>query len=349
MKKKRIVKYRYEGIKRTRGMDNYKDKLLNLSDEMAQQDLEIELGKYPKRSFDELITCLEEKGIKFNIISKQEAYHILHDLNYYYKLTVYKRNFRKDIGGKCVNLEFAYLVDIASVDMQLRYLLLEATLDIEHALKTLLVASITKNTALDGFDIVRRFFHSTVESSKPLDKDIILEGSKKKSHYQYKLYQAHKNAPPAWVLVEIMGFGDFLRFFEFYFKKYPMSDYKIESLMGSLNGVKRIRNASAHNNAFLFNLADKEIKVNNYIKTYAEQKNIGELFYRCCKIHDVLSVFFVHEHFVKGKGSREHRLGDIKSLTWKSLERFKYLELSNDILYFFKILSKVLDNVPIKE
>lgn len=315
---------------------------------MTKDDLGIQKRRYPKKSFDELIDSLSEKGIKFNKTTREEAFQILREINYYYKLTVYKRNFRKDRDNKFINLEFSYLTDLASVDMQLRYILLTATLDIEHALKTFIVAKITENVDVDGFDIVRSFFHSTINSFNILDKDIILKNVKNKSHYQYKLYEAHKAAPPAWVLMEVINFGDFLRFFKFYFRKYPTEEFKVGSLMGVLNSVKRIRNASAHNNAFLFNLADSDINnASNYLKNYAKNRGIGELFYKCNKVHDVLCVFYIHETFVKGRGSRRHRVDECKELTTKSIKRFSYMDKDNDILYFLKILKLILDRYEI--
>lgn len=315
---------------------------------MTQEDLENQKKKYPKKSFKQLIDSLDKKGVKFNKTTKEDASLILRDINYYYKLTVYKRNFRRDKSDKFVNLEFSYLTDLASMDMRLRYILLTATLDIEHALKTFLITKITENTDVDGFDVVRSFFHSTTDSFYKLDKDIILENVKNKSNYQYKLYETHKLAPPAWVLMEVINFGDFLRFFEFYFEKYPTEEFKVASLMGVLNGVKRIRNAAAHNNAFLFDLANSDIKnVSSYFKSYAENRGIGELFYKCNKVHDVLCVFYIHETFVKGKGSRKHRVEEFKELTTKSIERFSYMDKDNDILYFLKILNLVLDKYEI--
>ncbi len=330
-------------------MGDFREALIEIKDDLIKDDIESHKRNYPKKSFEELIDCLDQKGIKFNITTKDDAFHILHDINYYYKLTVYKRNFKKNKDGKFIDLEFSYLTDLASVDMQLRYLLLQATLDIEHSLKTFLVTKITENEEEDGYDIVRRFFHSTAYSKKVLTKDSILESVKNKSHYQYKLYETHKAAPSSWVLMEVISFGDFLRFFEFYFKSYSASsEFNINSLMGVLNSVKRIRNACAHNNAFLFDLANSDIKrVSGYLKEYAKNLGIGELFYKCNKVHDVLCVFYIHEKFIKGKGSREHRIESFRALTTKSINRFSYINKDNDILYFFKILKNILDKYEI--
>lgn len=48
----------------------------------------------------------------------------------------------------------------------------------------------------------------------------------------------------------------------------------------------------------------------------------------------MLSVFLIHENFVKGEGSRRHRTAAFKGLADKSLERFAYLDSNNDILQF---------------
>lgn len=315
---------------------------------VAKGDLKSPENKYPKKDFEELICLLKQKNIKFNLISESEAFDILHDVNYYYKLTVYKRNFKKDDSGKFINLDFSYLNSLASVDMQLRYLLLNATLDIEHALKTFLISNITKNPEEDGFEIVRRFFHSTTGTRKPLSNEIILRSVKNKSDYQYKLYKTHKNAMPAWVLMEVINFGDFLRFFEFYFRKEPTNQFDISSLMGVLNSVKRIRNASAHNNAFLFDLHESNINhVSKYIKEYSKDLGVGELFYKCNKIHDVLCVFYIHNIFVKGKGSRHHRTKEFKNLSTKSRNRFRYMKNEKGIFHFFEILNIILDEYEI--
>lgn len=329
-------------------MDEFQEELIKYRENISKEEIVAQKNKYPKKSFAELIELLETKGVKFTNISKDEALLILRDLNYYYKLTAYKRNFKRDENNKFKNLEFSYLTDLASMDMQLRYILLTATLDIEHALKTLLVAEITDNLEVDGFDIVRSFFHSTINSFNQLDENSVLKNAKHKSHYQYKLYETHKIAPPAWVLMEVISFGDFLRFFEFYFKKYPTKEFNIHSLMGVLNSVKRIRNASAHNNALLFDLSNSDIKnVSNYIKRYAEELRIGELFYKCNKIHDILCVFYAHRNFVRGKGSRKQRIDDLKNFIIKYEKKFSYMDKDNDVLYFLKIANLVIDKYEV--
>lgn len=329
--------------------ESAKEKLDQVKMEMKQDKKNSEMERHPKASFEDLINELDDKGIKFNIVSKEEAKGVLYDLNYYYKLSVYRRNFKRTSDGKYANLEFSYLADLASVDMQLRYLLLTATLDIEHAMKTFLISKITENEEINGYEVVDRFFHSTIGTNFEMNKDIILEKVKHKSHYQRKLYEAHRYSLPAWILVEVMSFGEFIEFFKFYFKKYSPSSFYLTTMEGVLNSVKRIRNCCAHNNAFLFYLSQNELKhPNSYVVDYAKKASIGKAFYSCVKVHDIIAVLYAHDFFVKGVGSRKHRHKELSNLTERSINRFYYLDKDNDVLYFFKVLEKLLNSYSIE-
>ncbi len=48
-----------------------------------------------KLTFDEMIEHLEQKSVKFELISKLEAKRILEISNYFYKITAYRKNFEK--------------------------------------------------------------------------------------------------------------------------------------------------------------------------------------------------------------------------------------------------------------
>ena len=77
-------------------LDKFQEELIKIKDNMTKDDLGIQKRRYPKKSFDELIDSLSEKGIKFNKTTREEAFQILREINYYYKLTVYTRlNCRK--------------------------------------------------------------------------------------------------------------------------------------------------------------------------------------------------------------------------------------------------------------
>ena len=71
---------------------------------------------------------------------KEDAERFLADRNYFFKLKAFAKNYNKrfaggDAKGRYIGLDFAYLVELSRIDKQLRDLVLDLTLDIEHYLK----------------------------------------------------------------------------------------------------------------------------------------------------------------------------------------------------------------------
>lgn len=93
----------------------------------------------PMPSADEQVAHLKEKGVTFNLFSEHDAAEYLRSNNYYFKLSAYRRNYDKREGGprsgQYIDLDFAYLRDLAIIDMTLRYTLVQLSLDIEHYVK----------------------------------------------------------------------------------------------------------------------------------------------------------------------------------------------------------------------
>ena len=74
--------------------------------------------KKPKLSIDEQISYMrDKKGIKFNIITEEEAIDFLHNSNYFFKLKSFCKNYDKNnTTGKYIDLEFAYLRELSTID-----------------------------------------------------------------------------------------------------------------------------------------------------------------------------------------------------------------------------------------
>src|SRR5699024_2572171 len=112
-------------------------------------------------SWDQLIDHMKSKGITFNIISENDAKIFLQKNNYYMKLASYRENYPKYLTGnkigQYINLDFAYLRELSTIDIHLRYLIIQMCLDLEHALKVSLIAHIESNPKEDGYELVRKF------------------------------------------------------------------------------------------------------------------------------------------------------------------------------------------------
>jgi abortive infection bacteriophage resistance protein len=314
-----------------------------------KQEFEFKKNRKPKLTTNQMIEKLREKGIIFEASSENEAFQILSELNYYYKLSVYRRNFKRNSQNKYTNLDFKHLSDCASMDMQLRYWFIQATLDIEHALKSHLLHDLSENADEDGYDIVLRFFQSINSSERIIDENAILSRFNNKKSYQNKLYLANNGVVPTWVFSEVAMFKDFLNFFEFYYKNYPSKDFNVHSIKGILDGVKRIRNMSAHNNTFLFDIAYGEIfHPSNLMKKYCNDLGISEIFYKTLKTHDSLSVMLLHQMFVKGEGSRKYRISDLDLLINRCSEKLNRFPEHTDLHYYFQTLNKTIDKKLLK-
>ena len=115
----------------------------------------------PMLSVTDLVAHMKNKGITFNITSEADATAYLHQNNNYFKLTSYRKNYSKYTSGtkagKYENLDFAYLVELARIDVQLRHVILAMCLDIEHFLKVQLIRAVEIAPGEDGYSIVADF------------------------------------------------------------------------------------------------------------------------------------------------------------------------------------------------
>ena len=77
-------------------------------------------------SVDELVEHMKCKGITFNVVSEEDAKIFLSNNNYYMKLAAYRANYdKRKNNGEYINLDFAYLQELSTIDMHLRHLILQ--------------------------------------------------------------------------------------------------------------------------------------------------------------------------------------------------------------------------------
>ncbi|MGE7604224.1 Abi family protein [Peribacillus sp. NPDC097675] len=312
---------------------------------MSQSDLLGEISGKEKRklTFDEMIEHLEEKNIQFNLINKVEARQMLEYSNYLYKITAYRKNFEKSKHGKYNNLEFGILYDLATIDMRLRYLVLQMSLDIEHSIKTIILSDITNNPNEDGYSIVRNFLAYTNETI-----DDYMHPMKWETHYNYGIYNKHHVNPPVWVLFEIITFGKFVKFVEFYSKTRDKRKYK--DLEKVLKYVKNIRNSSAHNSPVLIDIAkikqfsSPTATITSFVRkvdSITNESSRKRLSNR--KTHDLTALLYVFDKYVKSKGIKDNRYKELKLLLDRCLRYKDYYASNETLVAVYKFFSKIID------
>lgn len=134
------------------------DKIVTNNEEEGEQQMY--KNTKPMLDAEELIEHLEEKGVKFELISKEEAKKYLKENNNYFKLVSYRKNFPKyengSNEGKYIDLDFKMLMDVSIIDMRLRKTMLSIVLDLEHYAKVRLLSKV-ENFNKDGYAIVEEY------------------------------------------------------------------------------------------------------------------------------------------------------------------------------------------------
>lgn len=231
----------------------------------------------PKLSVKEQIEHLKKKGVKFNVMSEEEAEIYLSTNNYYYKLTSYRKNFLKYRNGKkkgtYIDLDFAYLKDLAIIDSYLRNIILEISLDIEHYSKLKLLSKLEKHQNEDGYTIVKDFFESLTDDARSKLQNSI--EAKKDSTYIGNIISKYSGDIPLWAFVEILSFGDYLRLYKFCADRW--NDKKMASEFYDMMDVKELRNAAAHNNCIINDIIVKNKKHKPTFALLRSLKSISKL------------------------------------------------------------------------
>lgn len=276
--------------------------------------------KKPKLSYEEQIAYLKEvKGIKFEIISEEKAIDFLKRNTYLFKVKSYAKNYSiynetyhdKDKVGKYCDLDFAYLVELSTIDMYLREKIVKLALHIEHYLKVQLLRDVTENPNEDGYKTVKDFF----EQIRPDLKRAIIE--KSRNSYCQELI-SHRQEFSVWDIVEVLSFGDFIDLYSYYYSLNPCST---KNMSNNLKPVQWLRNAAAHNNCIINHLG-QEYSVEKTNKTVLSSiSKIPGLSAKMCSkkmsnrpVHDFVVTLYVFNKVVSSEGVKYHTMKELKEL-----------------------------------
>lgn len=312
-------------------------------------------NKSPKLTSVQLVKKMVQKGVKFNIINRTEAVRFFRNNNYYFRVASYMINYKSyvDKNLKYSNLEFAYLVELSTLDMYLREYIISMCLDIEHCLKVQLLQDIENNLAEDGYDIVDDFLNQP-------QKAYVISDIKRKAHSAYcgGLIQ-HYFKPnttngrssfdfPVWAFLEVVSFGTFIDFYEFYLDKYTQKRHLLSSLFPY---VRSLRNACAHNNCILHDMLPSigtkpNSKIENYVRaipTIGKGMRVNKLSNRFNL--EFVALLYLFSEVVSDK-IREKRIEKLKFFFNNRLQKnMMYFQKNSSICTNFDFLKKVVDNL----
>lgn len=246
--------------------------------------------KIKMTSHDLIAMLRDEKGIRFEIADEATAERYLLNRNNYLRTASYRHNYEKHqvgaLKGKYIDIDFSYLMKLSTIDSELRSILLEMCIDIEHELKISLLKDIENNSAEDGYSIVESFLkeNPNVVTSIEHKADSIFTGDLICKYFNLcTVFQKSSDFLstriasvdcPAWVLIEIIAFKDLLTFDKHYcncYGKQPVMNPKI------LNPIRSLRNACAHNNCLFASLHPRKTKPTSEISQFVSNiSTIGD-------------------------------------------------------------------------
>lgn len=296
----------------------------------------------PIYRFNDMIDYFNRKGITYTT-PKKEIENFLSKNNYFYKLISYRKNFIKNNNDKYTNLSFELLCDLSSLDMQLRYLLMKMSLDLEHRIKTVILAEITNNPLEDGYSIIDTFIATSKDPTKTKKQ---LLGYAKYSKYNSSLYEKYQEHPPVWVAFETMSFGTLVDFINFYLKRSPYSQFKY--LKNNLYCIKNIRNTAAHSSSLLNDIVgEQEAFANNSLVTtfvyskisnkVSAKKKLNNL-----RIYDMTVLLIIYDKLMPLGRTKTERKKEIYRLLIRTRKNSSFYLKHNQLHSIYSFFSKLI-------
>ena len=324
----------------------------------------------PMKTANELIEHLKSKGVSFSIIPEEEAKRHLSQHNNYFKLSCYRKNYTKfDKGqkaGQYERLEFAYLIELARIDTDVRHLLLQMSLDIEHFLKVALISAVETRMEAgedeDGYKIVKGFLLGDDIESISTRADAVSRraggfsrkvSQNKRNPYCAGLITSYSSEMPIWAFVELISFGDLRDLIEYYSCK---TGWQAPVDLQSLDRVRQIRNACAHGNAIINDLrpvSNSKTGISNTppfitqfvvasgISSTTRQKKMSNP-----RINQIVHLLYIYDKVVTSTNTREKRLTELNELMHKRMLCHEEYFASNQILsstyeFFCKLIAAI--------
>lgn len=302
-----------------------------------------------KLSIQGQIDHLKTKGVKFVMMNEDDAMTFLSEHTYFFKIKAYAKTFRKYTNsdskrfGQYIDLDFKQLVELSEIDMHLRLAMLQMTLEIEHALRVGLNKEISSNNKDDGYGYAAEFLNNNPHIN---NKITYILKSPHSSPYTADVITKYKDSFASWVLSEILSFGDFTKLYEFYYNKLGIED-KASSL---LFYVKCMRNAAAHSNCMLNQLAEDGHRitpsrwlVSRYSKEVRPMSRSAKRLLKIPVIHDTTACLFAFKEYVHSDNAYNRTKELFISLTQYMTKKLNVFTNEEHILSGIDFLLEIIE------
>ena len=303
----------------------------------------------------EQVAHMVSKGVKFELMSKEDAASYLAKNNNYFRLRSYRVEFSKveegSRKGQYANLDFKMLVDMSIIDMILRNEMIVMTLDVEHFAKVSLLSRIEREGE-DGYGIVSDYLRSC---------DIRHDDGRVENHIKYEINRG-KSSPyicgllnkypnfdfPVWAFLEVISFGTFCYFLRFCSERFRDRDLKNTFYL--LMAAKSLRNACAHNNCILnFLGADGgEVRLGyDVAQALGSMPGIGKgqrkSKMKNCRLQQIVTTLYLHKRFAS-EGVISHRAESLQAFKNRMLMHVDYYKGSAPrVMSTFYFLAAVIE------
>lgn len=313
----------------------------------------------PMMKISEMVPYLKEKNIKFEIVSEEDAEKYLRDNNNYYNVTAYKHNFERyfidgEFVDKYIDLDFAYLKDMAIIDHRLRLVLFKMIIDIEHYLKIRILNLIENIDEEDGYRIVNMYLEKDFNDEKfprKLHSSIFKKVGSEYSEKIFSKYDIDKDKKleniPIWEFLEIITFGELVNFYHFFAEEYGLKNESRNVFI--LRDVVKLRNAVAHNSCVLCDLDKKDnqfppaYKIHDFLNKCGINKEARDNKLSNSRIRQITYTLYMFNEIVTSDGVKQNVAEDINELFFDRIIHHKEYYNNNELLksiygYFEKII-----------
>ena len=300
----------------------------------------------PKLTIEEQIEWMKSKGITFAICSEEEAAGFLRKSTYLFKLKAFGKAFPLNpVTGAYNGVDFAYLVELSTLDMHVRRLILHATLDIEHFLKVRLLNRLSSDPGENGYHIIEQYFAADPDAQNKIVK------KSRNSMCKDLIEKMQRDGYALWNVVEVLSFGDFIRLYDIYDQNHGKTD---QALLRCLFSVRCLRNAAAHNNCLLNSLRSpysRKVRPNQQLTRFISQMPGIPARSRAKKmknpvIHDFLALLYVYQQVVTSEKTRMHFGQELHSLfDHRMLKRRAYFETNESLTSAYHFVKAAVDSL----